>query len=71
MSRNSSNQLIVPQARVALEQLKYEIAQEHGIQLSQGYNGDLTTREAGTIGGNITRRLVQIAEQQLSGNQRF
>lgn len=71
MARNrSSNVLVVPQANQALDQMKYEVAQELGIQLSQdGYNGNLTTRDAGSIGGNITRRLVQIAEQQISGNQ--
>jgi hypothetical protein len=64
----SSNQLVVPQANQALDQLKYEVAQELGIQLSQdGYNGNLVSRDAGSIGGNITRRLVQIAEQQLAG----
>ncbi|CAI6030121.1 alpha/beta-type small acid-soluble spore protein [Cohnella sp. JJ-181] len=62
------NQLVVPECRAALEQLKFEIAQELGIQLSQdGYYGNLLTREAGLIGGNITKRLVQIAEQQLGG----
>jgi hypothetical protein len=51
-----------------LDQLKYEVAQELGIMLSQdGYNGNLVSRDAGQIGGNITRRLVQIAEQQLAG----
>jgi hypothetical protein len=64
----SSNQLVVPQATQALDQLKYEVAQELGIMLSQdGYNGNLVSRDAGQIGGNITRRLVQIAEQQLAG----
>lgn len=69
MGRSRSNQLVVPQAQMALDQLKYEIAQEHGIQLSQGYNGNLTTREAGTIGGNITKRLIQIAEQSLGSRR--
>ncbi|GLX70627.1 alpha/beta-type small acid-soluble spore protein [Paenibacillus glycanilyticus] len=64
---NQSNNLVVPQAKAALNQMKYEIATEHGIQLSEGYNGNLMTREAGTIGGNITKRLVQMAEQSLSG----
>jgi hypothetical protein len=64
----SSNQLVVPQASQALDQLKYEVAQELGIQLAQdGYNGNLLSRDAGYIGGNITKRLVQIAEQQLAG----
>jgi hypothetical protein len=71
MSRSrSNNQLVVPQANAALDQMKYEVAQQFGIQLQpNGYNGQLLTREAGTIGGNITRTLVQMAEQQLAGRQ--
>lgn len=69
MSANS-NTLLVPQATAALDQLKYEVAQELGIQFSQdGYHGNLLTKDAGYIGGNITRRLVQIAEQSLAGRQ--
>lgn len=65
---NNRNQLVVQNARSALEQMKFEIAQELGITLSQdGYYGNLLTRDAGRIGGNITRRLVQMAEQQLAG----
>ncbi|CAN7529780.1 alpha/beta-type small acid-soluble spore protein [Paenibacillus sp. LjRoot153] len=63
----NNNTLAVPQAKAAMDQLKYEVAQELGIQL-QAYNGNLATRDAGSIGGNITKRLVQIAEQQLSGS---
>jgi len=70
MSRNRSNTLVVPQAAAALEQMKYEAAQELGIPLPQdGYYGNMTTRDMGTIGGLITRRLVQIAQQQISGQQ--
>jgi hypothetical protein len=66
MARNS-NQIIVPESRWALEQLKFEIAKEFGIQLpADGYYGHMTTRDMGTIGGNITRRLIRIAEEQLS-----
>lgn len=65
-----SNQLIVPQAHQALDQLKFEVAQELGIQIPQdGYYGNMVTRETGRIGGNITRRLVQIGEQQLAGQR--
>ncbi|MEK8129791.1 alpha/beta-type small acid-soluble spore protein [Paenibacillus filicis] len=64
----SNNQLVVQQAASALAQLKYEVAQELGIQIPQdGYYGYVATRDTGAIGGHITRRLVQIAEQQLSG----
>lgn len=64
----SSNNLIVPQATAALQQLKLEVAQELGIQVpADGYYGNFTTRDTGSIGGSITKRLVQIAEQQLAG----
>ncbi|MDF2722331.1 MAG: spore protein [Paenibacillus sp.] len=67
----SSNSLVVPQANAALDQLKYEVAQELGIAIPQdGYMGNMATRDAGSIGGHITRRLVQIAEQQLAGQAR-
>ncbi|SEC65510.1 alpha/beta-type small acid-soluble spore protein [Paenibacillus sp. GP183] len=66
----SNNILVVPQANQALQQLKYEVAQELGIQIPQdGYYGYMATRDTGAIGGHITRRLVQIAESQLSGMQ--
>lgn len=71
MSQNNSgsrNRVLVPQAMQALDQMKFEVAQELGIQMPQGgYMGNMLTKEAGYIGGNITRRLVQIAEQQLAG----
>ncbi|NOU99691.1 small, acid-soluble spore protein, alpha/beta type [Paenibacillus sp. LMG 31457] len=68
----SSNTLAVPQATAALNQMKYEVAQELGIQIPQdGYMGYMATRDAGSIGGNITRRLVQIAEQTLAGQSGF
>ncbi|GIP54705.1 MULTISPECIES: alpha/beta-type small acid-soluble spore protein [Paenibacillaceae] len=63
-----SNNLVVPQATAALQQLKYEAAQELGVQIPQdGYYGNYTSRETGSLGGYITKRLVQLAEQQLSG----
>ncbi|MFD0680498.1 MULTISPECIES: small, acid-soluble spore protein, alpha/beta type [unclassified Paenibacillus] len=70
-SRNS-NQIVVQQAASALEKLKYEVAQELGIQIPQdGYYGYMATRDTGAIGGHMVRRLVQIAEQQLSNGNRF
>jgi hypothetical protein len=66
----SNNQLVVQQSAAALQQLKYEVAQELGIQIPpDGYYGYMATRDTGAIGGNMVRRLVQIAEQQLT--QRF
>ncbi|MFD3257920.1 small, acid-soluble spore protein, alpha/beta type [Paenibacillus lentus] len=67
-NNNSSNNLVVRQASGALEQMKYEVAQELGISFPQdGYAGNLTSYENGSIGGFITKRLVTIAEQQLAG----
>ncbi|REK74624.1 alpha/beta-type small acid-soluble spore protein [Paenibacillus paeoniae] len=69
MSR--SNQLVVPQANQALQQIKLEAAQELGVQIpADGYYGNVSTRDAGSLGGYITKKLVQIAEQQLSGGIR-
>ncbi|WNC13430.1 alpha/beta-type small acid-soluble spore protein [Brevibacillus brevis] len=61
-SRNS-NQKLVPQARRALDQMKFEIAAEFGVILGP----DTTSRQNGSVGGEITKRLVSFAEQQLSG----
>lgn len=70
MANGNSNQLLVPQANGALDQMKYEVAQELGIAIPQdGYQGNMTTKDNGSLGGNITRRLVQMAEQQLAGGQ--
>jgi hypothetical protein len=60
---NNSNQLLVAGAQQALDQMKYEIAQEFGVQLG----ADTTSRANGSVGGEITKRLVQMAEQQLGG----
>jgi hypothetical protein len=68
---DSRNQLLVQQARAALEQLKFEVAQDLGIPLDPAYNGDKETRQMGAIGGNMVRRLVQIAEEILAGGRRW
>ncbi|TXL60531.1 alpha/beta-type small acid-soluble spore protein [Cerasibacillus terrae] len=64
-NRNNSNQLVVPGAQQALEQMKTEIATEFGVQLG----ADTTSRANGSVGGEITKRLVQMAQQQFSGGQ--
>ncbi|HPD01058.1 MAG TPA: alpha/beta-type small acid-soluble spore protein [Acetivibrio sp.] len=53
-------------SKPSLDRLKYEIASQAGINLKQGYNGDLKASEAGKIGGNITKKLIEMAEKQLS-----
>lgn len=65
-NQNSSNQLVVPSATAAIDQMKYEIAQEFGVQLG----ADSTSRANGSVGGEITKRLVAMAEQSLGGFQR-
>lgn len=50
----------------ALEKFKYEVANEVGVNLKQGYNGDLTSRQAGTVGGNMVKKLIKQAEDNLS-----
>ena len=67
--QNSSrtNRTVVPEAKGALNKMKYEIASELGINLKQGYNGDLPSRQAGYIGGYMTKRLVEQAERAMSG----
>lgn len=65
-NNNSSNQLLVAGAESALDQMKYEIAQEFGVQLG----AEATSRANGSVGGEITKRLVAMAEQQLGGFSR-
>ena len=69
MSQNSSSQqkINVPEARAALDNMKYEIAGELGINLKPGYNGDLTSRENGYVGGYMVKRLIEQAEKQMAG----
>lgn len=62
---NNSNQLVVPGAQQALDQMKTEIAQEFGVQLG----ADTTSRANGSVGGEITKRLVTMAQQQIGGTQ--
>ena len=66
-NNGSSNKVNVPEAREALSNMKYEIARELGVNLKQGYNGDLTSRENGYVGGYMVKRLIQQAEHQLAG----
>ncbi len=63
-----SNRTLVPGAGHALDQMKYEVAQEIGVQApADGYWGDLPSRQNGAVGGHMVRRLIQMAEQQLAG----
>ncbi len=57
-SNNNSNQPVVPSAREALNKFKMEAAQEVGVNLNQGYNGNLTSREAGSVGGQMVKKMM-------------
>ena len=66
-SRNSSsNRINVPEARQAMDQFKMQSANEVGVNLKQGYNGDLTSREAGSVGGQMVKKMIEAYEQNLT-----
>lgn len=65
MSSNSSNKLIVPEAKDAMNKFKMESANEVGVNLKQGYNGDLTSREAGSVGGQMVKKMIQAYENTI------
>ena len=58
---------LVPEARAALDKFKYEVASEVGVSLKEGYNGNITARDAGRIGGNMVRKMIHQAQSQMVG----
>ncbi len=62
----NSNYKVVPGASEALNKFKYEVASEVGVNLKQGYNGDISARDAGRIGGNMVKKLIETAERQMA-----
>lgn len=67
MSNSNNNKLTVPGAKAAVERMKYEIANEFGVNLGP----DTTSRANGSVGGEITKRLVRLGESQLNGNSNY
>ena len=65
MSTNNSNKLNVPEAKAAMERFKMEAASEVGVNLKDGYNGDLTSRQAGSIGGQMVKKIVEAYENSI------
>lgn len=63
------NKTVVPEAKQQLSNMKYEIANELGVNLKQGYNGDLTAKQNGSVGGEMVKRMIQQAENSMSNNQ--
>ena len=64
----SNNRVLVPEKKEALDQFKTEVANSLNVNLKQGYNGDLTSREAGSIGGEMVKRMIAYAEQNMNNN---
>ena len=62
---NSSNKMMVPEAQDAMNRFKMEAANEVGVNLKQGYNGDLTSREAGSVGGQMVKKMIESYEKGL------
>ncbi len=72
MSSRSSNTAAVPDAKGALDRFKMEVAQELGVPLKEGYNGDLTSRQNGSVGGYMVKKMIEAQERQMSsGTSQF
>ena len=65
MATSNSSKRLVPEAKEALDKFKYEVASEVGVNLKEGYNGDISARDAGRIGGNMVRKMIQQAENNM------
>ena len=70
-SNSSSNRLNVPQARQAMDQFKMQAANEVGVNLKNGYNGDLTSREAGSVGGQMVKKMCPIRSARFDRHNRI
>lgn len=64
-----SNKALVPEAKDALEKFKMEAANEVGVNLNQGYNGELTSRQAGSIGGQMVKKMIESYENSIKTNK--
>ncbi len=69
-STKSSNRVNVPEAKQGLSNMKFEIANEMGVNLTNGYNGNLTAKENGSVGGEMVKRMVENYQRQSSGNMK-
>lgn len=62
---SKTNRVEVPAAKATMDRFKTEVASELGVNLKEGYNGDLTSKEAGSIGGEMVRRMIKKQEEQM------
>lgn len=65
---NSSNKAVVPEAKGALDRFKFEVANELGVPLSEGYNGNLTSKQNGSVGGYMVKKMIENQEKQMASN---
>lgn len=70
MSAKNSNKLNVPEAKAAMNKFKMEAANEVGVNLKEGYNGNLTSREAGSVGGQMVKKMIPIRIMKFTRNDR-
>ena len=66
MANTNNNRKLVPEAMSALDKFKYEVASEVGVNLKEGYNGDISSRDAGRIGGNMVKKMIQQVENNMA-----
>lgn len=66
-SNSNSGRMAVPEAKTAMNRFKQEVASEIGVPLKDGYNGDLTSKQAGSIGGEMVKKMIMKQEQEMSG----
>ena len=71
MSNSNNNQLNIPQAREAMDRFKMQAAQEVGVNLTNGYNGHLTSREAGSVGGQMVKKMCPVRIAKFNRNNRI
>ena len=67
MTNNQSSRMEVPQAKAAMDKFKMEVANELGVPLKQGYNGDLTSAQNGSVGGYMVKKMIEAQERQMAG----
>lgn len=65
MANSNSNRKVVPEAKEALDKFKYEVASEVGVNLKDGYNGDISAKDAGKIGGQMVKKMIEQAERNM------
>ena len=65
MANKTSNKIVVPEAREALNRFKMEAANEVGVNLKEGYNGDISAREAGSVGGQMVKKMIEAYENSM------